>query len=331
MFNEYFLEFDVNLKRANHLFETAYDRLDVLALELYTLESASMMGMDEDPDAIFHEGVGSFVDAVKAFFAKIRDGIKKLYANIKDKIDNIIRKHELKKRIKAAKTQIAMQKGSASGKNEKSELINTAALYKAYTSYMNEYVKEVRKLYGKTYDSIDEYREAVAKSNKVIEAKFVSLGLDDVDAQIIKTDVISGLTFTDKEADNMGKIAQMMSKQLSEVTTELEKIAVTEDDASKISDVKSQTSKLNSQISSGLNKIVNGWSKNYKTILAVSAAVLAASGGTYLAMKKMGSKNGSTSNVADAASAVANAVNTAGDTQDTVAQAVADVVSGAAE
>lgn len=279
MFDAYFLEFDLDMKKADHIFETASDKLDISALEIYTLENSGMFESSEDPDEMFSESAGKFMEAIKAFFKKIKDSIKKLYLSIKDAIENAIRKHEMKKKLKelrdAIKSSKEMQKSLSSSK---SEISDTTKLYKAYCEYMDTVLKEIRKVYSKTYESIDEYTDAVEKSNAVIYDKADKLGMSVFDTEVVNMTFDKAFSFTEKESDNISKLTEMYMNKWLTSTDELEKIALSQDDASKISDIKGFISKCNSTMSQGLRNIQSSWQKNYKTIIATAAAAASAAG-----------------------------------------------------
>ena len=178
MFDSYFLEFDLDMKKCDHIFETASDKLDVTALELFTFESSGLFNESEDPDEMFAEAAGKFIDAIKTFFRKIKDAIKKLYLSIKDAIENSIRKHEMKKKMKELREMIKssqeLQKALGSSS---SEIVDTTKLYKIYCAYMDEMVKQTRQVYSKTYDNIDDYNNAVKKANDALAEKADELNM----------------------------------------------------------------------------------------------------------------------------------------------------------
>lgn len=279
MFDAYFLEFDLNMKKADHIFETASDKLDVTALELYTLESAGMFESAEDPDEMFSESAEKFMDAIKAFFRKIKDAIKKLYLSVKDAIENAIRKHEMKKKLKELKATIKtsqeMQKALGASN---SEINDTTKIYKTYCEYMDTLIKQTRQVYSKSYESIDDYNDAIKKANDTLAEKADSLNMTVSDKALVSMKFGEAFKFTEKESDNISKLTEMYVKKWTSSTDELEKIVLAQDDASKISDLKSMISKANSIMSQGLRKIESGWQKNYKTIITAAAAVASAAG-----------------------------------------------------
>ena len=279
MFDAYFLEFDLNMKKADHIFETASDKLDVTALELYTLESAGMFESAEDPDEMFSESAEKFMDAIKAFFRKIKDAIKKLYLSVKDAIENAIRKHEMKKKLKELKATIKtsqeMQKALAASN---SEISDTTKIYKTYCEYMDTLIKQTRQVYSKSYDSIDDYNDAIKKANDTLAEKADSLNMTVSDKALVSMKFGEAFKFTEKESDNITKLTEMYVKKWTSSTDELEKIVLAQDDASKITDLKGMISKANSIMSQGLRKIESGWQKNYKTIIAAATAVASAAG-----------------------------------------------------
>lgn len=299
MFDAYFLEFDLNMKKADHIFETASDKLDVTALELYTLESAGMFESTEDPDEMFSESAEKFMDAIKAFFKKIKDAIKKLYLSVKDAIENAIRKHEMKKKLKELKDTIKnsqeMQKALGTSN---SEITDTTKLYKAYCEYMDTMIKQTRQVYSKTYNSVDDYNDAIKKANDTLSEKADSLNMTISDKAMVSMKFGEAFKFTEKESDNIARLTEMYVKKWSSSTDELEKIVLAQDDASKISDLKSITSKANSIMSQGLRKIESSWQKNYKTIIATAAAVASAAGIVGGALGVKAYKNGKAADAA---------------------------------
>lgn len=279
MFDVYFLEFDLDIAKADHLFETASDKLDITAMELYTLESAGMLSGSEDPDEMFAEAAGKFVDAIKAFFQKIKDAIKKLYLSIKDAIENAIRKHNINKKMKEIREMVNSSKEiqKALGTSN-SEITDTAGLYKAYSEYMKEMLKQTRQVYSKTYDSVDEYNVAIQKANDILSNKADSLNMTVSEKAMVSMKFGEAFKFTEKESNNIAKVTEMYIRQWITSMDEVEKVALAQDDASKVSDLKGMVSKQNSVMSQGLNKIKNGWSSNYKAVLAAVGAAVAATG-----------------------------------------------------
>ena len=172
MLEAYFLEFDLNTHKLDHMFETAIDQLDVTAMELSVLENTGMYSDTEALDDMFYEAAGKFVEMVKTFFQKIREYIKKLYNSVKDAIQSAIRKYECKKKLKELKDQLDKANEFAKSVGGKSvEIIDTRAIYKAYSELMDTMLKEVHRLYSKTYDNVDDYDAAVKRCGDAIEDK----------------------------------------------------------------------------------------------------------------------------------------------------------------
>lgn len=277
MLEAYFLEFDLNTHKLDHMFETAIDQLDVTAMELSVLENTGMYSDTEALDDMFYEAAGKFVEMVKTFFQKIREYIKKLYNSVKDAIQSAIRKYECKKKLKELKDQLDKANEFAKSVGGKSvEIIDTKAIYKAYSEFMDTTLKEVHRLYSKTYDDEFDYEDAVERCIDAIEDKADDLDISEMEAFTISAKVGEALSFTVKEQENIDKIIAMITDQWTEGIDEFEKIAMSQDDAAKVAGIKRVTAEMNKNSSQALNKIKSAWQKNYKTIIGVTGGILAA-------------------------------------------------------
>lgn len=273
MFEKEFLEYNLALNGANHEFESAYDQFYIKAYETYAMECAGVIETEEKADEIFTTACESVVDAITKFFVKIIAAIKGLYVRVKSRIQARKRTKNMEKALKELVTRADKLKNDPEFKSTKIEIYPAMDVYKIYHEYITSEIKLISKLYSKEYKSVDEYVDACKICNDELTQKGNELHMSLQDIKIIKCSVMQGLSFTQKEFDNIEHIYELVTKDYIGFIQNLEKLAIKEDDPTKIKDMKVMTGKCASTLNNGFSKIEENWLKNFKNVAKAIASI----------------------------------------------------------
>lgn len=265
MLDKIFLEFDIDIMKANHIYEVASNAFDIKMNELMILESQGYFESGEDSDNMFMEDANKFLDSVKEFFKNLRDAISSLFMKLMDGLKLKMEEHEVNKKIKDAKKNLAEIK--ASGNDKKVKFFDTAKYMRNYTKFTNEYVKSIKELYSKEYKDLVEYENSMKRVEDKLEKLYKELDLDNEEAYIIMMNATNVVSFSDKELNNIEKLTRMLKDKALEEMNQMENLTDKEDDKAKIGHIKRFASKLSSVGSKGLRFIY----RNAGTIISTIA------------------------------------------------------------
>lgn len=273
MFTTEFLEYELALSEADNYFESAYDQFYIDAYEVYTMECASVVDSEDKANEIFTDMCESVIEAIAKFFAKLVTAIRGLYVKVKSKIQAKKRTKEMEKALQMLVEKAEKYKNDPEFKKTKIEIYPAINVYKIYHDFITTEIKLIEKLYSKEYNSVDEYVKACEVCNAELNEKANSLNLTLKDVQVIKCSVMQGLSFTQKELDNIEHIYELITKDYIGFIQNLEKLAVKEDDPTKVKDMKVMTGKCASTLNGGFAKIEELWLRNYKEVAKAVAAI----------------------------------------------------------
>lgn len=257
--------YSVDITTANHIYETAYDRLEAMAFEIATLEAVGTLSPDE-ADVRFLEAAGGFKDSIKSFFEKIKEAIEKLFKTIKNKIEDSIRTHNIKKAIDELSKKVHSIEKSDEILGKKIKVRPASEIYKLYKDYMNTLLTETKKLYNRSYASIQEFNEALDENNNVIDKKAHDLKMEINDKNAVEITFAYALKLTSKETENITKLEEMYKKEVEAVIQTLMSLAASDDDIIKINSIRHRVTSSNGMFNRGFWDIEDAWAYNVRQV-----------------------------------------------------------------
>ena len=261
---KFFMEYELNMLKAEHTFENTFDAFSLKSTQLLAMEST--MDGDEFNDIIIEEAT-KFVNSVKEFFETLIENARKLIRDVSTKFMIDIESRSVNKRLKDMKRLLA--EGKYVFTKEKVTSLSINEYLKAYTSYINAYVAEYKKLYSKEYDSIDEYEDAYKLADERLENKRIELKIDKEDTYMIAIGAVDAIQLTEAELKNMREIQQEYSKMWESSLKALRDIATSTDNASIIQDVKAGAHEISSVLSKGIRVILRSFIDKISQILRI--------------------------------------------------------------
>ena len=256
MFESLFKEYEIDIAKADHMFETAMDIFNTNLIEKHMLVQEGYIDSQEDIYDLYHESVGSIKDKIKEFFTKIKEAFKKLVLSVKNTVKAQLVKRDANKKLKEVKKQLVENKKlAAQAKGKKVSCFDSVKYTRAYTKFINTTISDYAKVCSKKYNDVKEYKNAYADFLTRMYKNEEKLHLND--EQAWKTG-LTVLELVDKANFEVNNYEDTMKKLNDFCISSMEKLhdmAMKEDDTSKISDIESASTKISSKFSSTLKKI----------------------------------------------------------------------------
>lgn len=269
--NSIFMEYDLNMLRAENEYSIAKDAYNITVTRLSNImENAVDDSYTDDIMSAYFEAAGSFTESVKKFFHTILENIKKLCSAVVRAVQTKIAQHNVNAKLKDLKEQLKIIHFNG---NDKVTMFDTAKYTKALTQYVNAVVKESKAVFSKQYDSVEAYEKAVRASNEKLDNLYKSLNLDSDAVFTINQAVPTAITYTEKEVNNITQIANAYQKMWETATIDLQNMAVSEDEPSRVAYIKNRASNLQTKCSSAFKKIINSPVTKVAAIAAVCATM----------------------------------------------------------
>ena len=280
-----FEEFELDIMKADHMYETALDKFAIEAMQVNSLVNEGFYNeSSDDTESMYAEAANKFLDALKTWFDDLIERIKKLVTDfvIEIKAKQTAKKMNIKlsdiKNILANDKQNYLQ-------NKHIEITDTSKYYKAYTKYIEAAIVEAKKVFNKSYKNYDEFSIENDRANKKLEKLAKELNLDNHDVYALQVSISDAYKFTEKEIANQEAIAKAYRQKWIDAVEVAKKEAEKQDDTQKINKIKAFANKINSQCMEGLRKIVSN-----KNASAIFSYVTSAAGA--VAGAKIGTKIG---------------------------------------
>ena len=277
-----FKEFELDMLKNDHMFECAYDRFAIKSEEIFNMiNEGYYKESSTDADDLIEEAAADFIKSVKAWFDNMIEKVKLLIQEVVSKIKVAQEAKKVNKYLTDIKKWMANNRSIVV--NKKIKVTDTAKYFKAYTGYIDLWVKGIKEIYSKKWDNFDEYTEVLNKFKENLEKYTVDNQMNDIETATLTLSAKDCLTYTEKELANQKSIYDAYWKKWKEGISIAEQKA--EDfinDASGnpncVGDIKKATSKLTSVLSKGLKKIATN--KNAMALIgALSGYIIGFSNG----------------------------------------------------
>ena len=262
---KFFEEYKLNSMKTNHIFETSFDTFAIRSLELLSMESSTCLNTEED--SIIQESE-KFIESVKLFFKRLIENAKKLIHDITLKFSIDIESHHVNKRLKELKKNLA-DDAYLYNKDERVKCFSLKDYVKSYTTYVNDMVSEYKTFFSKEYASVEEYEKASTELEERMNKKKEQLKLSEDEDYVISMNVLQVINHTENELNNMKSIVREHEKLWENSLKEIEKIAVSTDNATVVSDAKIVANEINSIMSYSAKKIIKSPIKKLSSIIRI--------------------------------------------------------------
>lgn len=261
---QYFMEYELDIQKADHVFECAFDRLALGTIEVAHKKATGVFTESSEMDGFFLEEAKKFVQSAKEFFDKIIKTIQKLAHDLSVKVSVEIQKRKVQVKLhELKKSMVALRKESG----EKITVIDTMKYYAAYNSYIATATAEYKKLYAREYASIEEYRAAERKADDIIEDKFQKLGLNRIEGYAMDLGISQTIDLTEKEFNNMKSLISQHENLIKSFVNNMKDLASKQDNAEKVQDIQTATSKISRKAGSMLKEIVDAPAKAFNALM----------------------------------------------------------------
>ena len=253
--NDLFYEYDINILKADHAFESSFDSFVISITDLINKKRNGLIAESTDMDSVLVEEANKFTTAINEFFKTILDSIHALVEKVQDKIDTMIKQYEINKKLKDIKKEAAKLYDLENDK--KITVLDTKKYNKAFTEYINYTVTEFKKVQNKNYESIEEYDDAFNNYYDNISEKWDKLGLDyennyydamwfeDVVENVIKDDLIAK------------RISEEIHKKWVNAVEQIRDLTKDETDSAKINGAKRITTTVSNNSSHAYRTVTN--------------------------------------------------------------------------
>lgn len=270
--HEYFMEYELAVQKADHIFETALDLFAVNSIDIACQHQQGVITESSEVDTLILEETCKFIQAVKDFFKKLIDSCRKLVHNVSIKFSTDIQARKVNAKLKDLKERLA--KNRAAVADQKVEAFDTGEYLRAYTTYVNFVVSGYKKIYSKEYKNYEDFRKVASKFNEDVEKKFAELKLSDEEAFEIKVSVAQAITMTEKELASMNSIFKSYEKVWTDAVNDMESVTIKLEDTSAIADIKSAASKLTNRLSHALRNVTEAPIRKLSSIMKATGSKL---------------------------------------------------------
>lgn len=271
MFDEIMMEYEISVMKNDDMFESALDKCKLDIIQMAMLESTGYRS--EDDENFYAEAGNEIVSKIKEWFDNIIKAIKKFIEDTTNAIEVEIANRNMRKKLKWVEEYLKSEyKKDAKLSNHKISIFDTANFVKAYKTYINEAVKVVKQTYGKTYNNIDEYSDAVIKGNKYLEDLYEKLNLSKEDVFMIDVNIVKAYEYSDKELANVKQIMNMLKEEYNKAIETYKDMAINEDDPSKVANIKAISSKESTRLTRALRKVSKSSVNNASKVISESGA-----------------------------------------------------------
>lgn len=274
--NEFFMEYELDVQKASHVFETAFDLFAITSIDTACRHSQGIITESSEVDDIILEETGKFIQAVKDFFKKLIDSCRKLIHDVSVKFSSDIQAKKVNARLKDLKDRLAKNREAAAG--QKIDAFDTGAYLRAYTTYVNFVVNGYKSIYSKEYKNYEDFRKVAEKFNTEAEKKFKELKLSDEEAFEIKVSVAQAITMTEKELASMNSIFKSYEKVWTDAISDMESVSIKVEDSSAVADLKSAATKLTNRLSHALRNVTEAPVRKLSSIMKAVGGKISDSG-----------------------------------------------------
>lgn len=265
-----FAGYDLEVKKANHAFESALDMLAINTLDILNSRKNGVI-TESTSDSMIVTEASKFAQSVKDFFKKLLDTIRKTVHDIQIKISADIQARKINKTLTQLKRTMAVSRQLYS--DEMIESVDMKALQKAYSAYCKFYVESIKQFLSKSFTSYDEYRNAYTAYTEKLNKKVEELKLNNGEAFLIKCNVNAAIKLTDEELHSYASIIRAISNETEQAVKGMMDAAdnelknAKEFASEKVSAIRTFATKLSNTMMSGLRKIVNAPMNRLRSII----------------------------------------------------------------
>ena len=194
-----FYEFSLGLEIDNHILESATDTFNIRCFEsLYNYDNG-FVAESEASSLIIMESE-NLLDKIKEFFRKIKEKIIKLYNDIKDKIAEKIRQHEVNKKLKAAKKLLVYYKKADIRSGEKFSYIDSIKYSMWLRKFINDAVSISRSKLSKPITNRKEFLNIADDLDKEFKSLAEKYQLDADEKELLNmVELYQCVELVDKE------------------------------------------------------------------------------------------------------------------------------------
>ena len=231
------------------------------ALYKIQFESAEIIIMGLDPEYLA-EASRSVTEVLRQFFKKLKELVSVMYNKFHDKIYYEIRKYK----IDHAQKELIMKRNHTPDDLVTYYRIDTHV--KQYTEYLRTAEKYISGVFKSNHKNVDDYRNSYREAIQYMRDRAMSLEHDisHDDGKEISLGKALDKILTDTR--NIARVEDDYVKLLNSLISELEKLALHEDDATKVSNMREFASVLTHRGTNGINFICTLWNKNIHTVLS---------------------------------------------------------------
>ena len=194
-----FYEFSLGLEIDNHILESVTDTFNIRCFEsLYNYDNG-FITENEASSLIIMESE-SLVDKIKEFFRKIKEKIIKLYNDIKDKIAEKIRQHEINNKLKAEKKLLVYYKKADIRGGEKFSYIDSIKYSMWLRKFINDAVSISRSKLSKSITNHKEFLKVAGDLDKEFKSLAEKYQLDADEKELLDmVEIYQCVELVDKE------------------------------------------------------------------------------------------------------------------------------------
>ena len=296
-------EFDIFTMENENMYETAFDKLCIRAMEIQNLVADGFITESSDDEhSMYEEAVSDFLASVKKFFENLLEKIKEFFEKAIFEVRVRVEANEMLKKLKNAKKIVLnRQESLAKFKGKKFTFIDSAKLNKNISEILKTQYIGLKRLANTKFKSFEEYEKALDKYCEEMDMVSSKITLEDwATAHALDLEFDKAFEYSEKELENLRKINElyydMIKKMVNETSDAVQKKLETEEDLEYTHQIcnslKTVTSKTSRFMMNIVNKISQIPAKNFNKFMSsvgsfvgMAAGALSANTTTGIAVK----------------------------------------------
>ena len=224
--NELMLEFDIEVMKADQEYELESVKVMEILHNVGHMISEGYVAESADIDAYYAEGVEKAVAAIKAWFEKMVETIKKFVKQAILAWDTKMTQLKMNAKLASLKKELATKAVNKDAFMQKEVTIfDKAKYFKAYTQYIDAYIKLEKQLVAHTYKGYDDMMDKFKQFEEEFDKMDKELGLNEMDKFRLRVSVNNAIDYSVKEAASFGKIAKIIEDKWMSVLDTSKKAA----------------------------------------------------------------------------------------------------------